>query len=138
MNSKARDVIVVLTGLGVLVGIAVLVGCLFHRPGTPAFVPAFIGASAAVVVLVFYGVCYRWWARRFWGAPFELGDRLRVVKGRHAGKEGRVVALGQGVTVDLELLFDGVSRKVHLPWGSVRRVVAAQLDAAAGGVSRRG
>jgi hypothetical protein len=120
-----------LTILAVLLAIAVFVGWLIHQPGMPTIAAGFVGAIAAVGLLLAYGACYRWWARVLWGAPFELGDRLRVARGQHAGKEGRVTALGQGTTVDVELMIDGVSFTVELPWGSVRRIVAAQHGAAA-------
>jgi len=132
MSRKARDEIV--GGLTILVlqlAIAVFVGWLIHQPGMPTIAAGFVGAFVAVVLLVLYGALYRWWARVFWGAPFALGDRLRVACGQHAGKEGRVTALGQGATVDVELMLDGVSSTVELPWGSVRRTVAAQQGAAA-------
>lgn len=108
--------------------VATVVGAtLVERRSAGTWTSAFFGASVAAFVLVLCGILYRAWARMAWGAPFVVGDRVRVVRGASAGHRGVVSLLGQGVVVEV-LLADGRALR-EVPWGALRR------DAKAGDLS---
>ena len=63
---------------------------------------SFLAAALVAMCLGLYGECYQRWARAFWGAPFNVGERVRIVRGPVANVEATVVDLGQGVDVEGE------------------------------------
>ncbi len=117
-----------LLGVGVaLVGGTVWLarGIVVHL-GLGSAVASFFAAAIVGVSLGLYGECYKRWARVFWGAPFQVGDRVRIVRGLGGGAEAIVVALGQGVEVEVEFDNRGLRLRRRLLWGSLRRIGPAR------------
>ncbi|MBK9129822.1 MAG: hypothetical protein IPM13_18865 [Phycisphaerales bacterium] len=79
---------------GVTVGVAAVFVVVLDVGPTAA---SFLAAALVAVSLGLYGECYQRWARAFWGAPFNVGDRVRIVRGPVAGVEATVVGLGKAL-----------------------------------------
>ena len=105
----------------VLVIIATTVAYLAAREGASIIASALEGAFLSVALLLAYGGVYQLWARIAWGAPFLVGDKVRIARGPLAGTQGRVVSLGQGVEVEVELELSGQLRRQRFLWGALRR-----------------
>jgi hypothetical protein len=116
-------IVVVAVLLAATLGIAVQ----FTRAGMSSLLASFAGATCAAtcaaLLLGIYAACYHFWARTFWGAPFVVGDRVRVVMGIGAGTDATVVSIGQGVEVEIEFASQGQVHRRRLCWGGLRRVV---------------
>lgn len=123
MSPQSKSVVWVLGVLVALVGATIvvataLVAVLDIRPTAASFCAAFLVAMS----LALYGECHQRWARAFWGAPFEVGDRVRIVRGLGAGAEATVVELGQGVELEVEFDKQGDRQRRRLHWGGLRRI----------------
>ena len=82
---------------------------------------AFTGALGGVMAVVLFWSAYRVWAEAWCGAPFEVGDTVRVARGGHRGSVGRITRVLQGLDVEVELpASDGFIASVH-SWGELRR-----------------
>ena len=113
------------------VGVAtVLVAKMGIGATAASFCAAALVASSVAVPLGIYGECYQRWARAHWGAPFNVGDRVRIVRGPGAGAEAIVVGLGQGVQVEVEFDSDGNRERRLLLWVGLRRIGPARPNTA--------
>lgn len=89
---------------------------------------ALTASLVTVGLAVGVAACYRAWARHAWGAPFLVGERVRVVHGPNAGSEGVVVALDQAQQPEVELLQDGMPARSRFRWSQLRRIDEAQAS----------
>jgi hypothetical protein len=121
MQQERRDAAATLGILAILVVIATTVGYLLASEGRSVLTASFTGASLAVYLLVLYGACYQLWARVVWGAPFLIGDTVRIAKGPHRGFTGRVISLCQGVEVEVEFNMRGEPHRERFLWGALRK-----------------
>jgi hypothetical protein len=123
MSPQTKSVLWVLGVLAALVGatagIATVLVVRFDVGPTAA---SFWAATLVAMSLGLYGECYQRWARAFWGAPFQVGDRVRIVRGLGAGAEATVVDLGQGVELEVEFDKQGERQRRRLLWGGLRRI----------------
>lgn len=123
MAPQAKNVLWVLGGGAALVGVTVWLAreIAVHLDVGPV-VASFCAAALAAAGLALYGECYKRWAHVFWGAPFQVGDRVRIVRGLGVGAEATVVVRGQGVEVEVEFDSQGLRRRRRLQWGALRRI----------------
>lgn len=121
MQQERRDGAATFGILAVLVVIATTVGYLLASEGRSVLAASFTGASLAVSLLALYGECYQLWARVMWGAPFLIGDTVKIAKGPHRGLTGRVISLCQGVEVEVEFDMRGELHRELFLWGALRK-----------------
>ena len=127
MSPQTKSKLCVLCWLGALVGATVGVAIvLVARLDIGPTAASFLAALLVALALGIYGECYQRWARTFWGAPFSVGDRVRIVRGRGANSEATVVGLGQGVEVEVEFDAHGNCQHRRLLWGGLRRIGPAR------------
>ena len=122
MPPRTKSALLVVGVLGVLVAATVGVAMLLVRGGIGPTAASFLAAACVAFSLGLYGSCYQRWARAFWGAPFHVGDRVRVVRGRGAGSTATVVEVGQGVEVEIKFDNADTEPRRRLCWGGLRRV----------------
>ena len=101
--------------------VATWIGYFLVEEGGSIIPSAFVGAFVSVSLLLAYGAGYRLWARAIWGAPFVIGDRVKIARGVSAGTQGFVVSLGQGVEVEVEFESSGRRCRQRMRWGAIRR-----------------
>jgi len=119
-KTRNKDLWGLAIGVVILSAIATVVGAVVVARGSGLVYGAFVGACSAVFLLVGVFAVYRLWARVAWGAPFTVGDNVRIVRGTYAGQRAVVTALGQGLEVTLLVESDGSALK-DMPWRAVRR-----------------
>lgn len=122
MRQTAKDRAKVVSTFTLMVAIAIATGYFAALDGVPVMGAAFVGAGGAVALLMMCAECYRWWARLAWGAPFSVGDTVRIAKGANAGAEATVVFLGQGAEVEVEFEISGERHRKLLRWSEVRSI----------------
>ena len=123
MQQAQKDILVTIGIFAALVVVATTVGYLLAREGGSVIAAAFAGALLSAGVLALYGTCYQLWAHVAWGAPFLIGDTVKIAKGPHAGAEARVVSLGQGVEVEVEFELRGQLHREALRWSAIRKII---------------
>lgn len=126
MTPRTKTALWVVGILVLLVGATLALAVVWVRVGLGQTAASFLAAANVACLLGLYGGLYQFWARRFWGAPFEVGDRVRIVSGLGAGSEATVVGLGQGVEVEIEFDDAGHPQRRRLCWGGLRRVVSGR------------
>ena len=94
-------------------------------PVTQAIVQATL---VGVFTPILLWAVYRMWARLWCGAPFLVGDSVRIAHGDHAGRVGRVTGVHQGLEVDVELLDQKGPLREAYSWGQLRRVRKSASD----------
>src|SRR3954451_15670492 len=123
MRQTQKEAIWMASVVATLVLIATWIGYILVEEGGAIIPSAFGGAFISAPLLAAYGAGYQLWARAIWGAPFVVGDRVRIVRGPPAGTQGVVVSLGHGVEVEVEFESSGQPCRKRMRWGAIRRAV---------------
>lgn len=104
--------------------LAVLLTAAIHSTGKGLIASALMGSATAVLLVWFsFFSIYRITMFHTRGAPFRVGDSVRVTAGDHAGKLGEVTKLVDGFPAVLLKLAedDSDSEDRYFDWNQVSR-----------------